>query len=302
MKSNSYLSQLPTLNREGAIFMGSQRQTNDCSIALLGVPFDGTTSFKPGARFGPSSIREVSNSLETFCPQLNLDLEDFKYVDLGSLEINIGDPKLIIEDVSKATKTLIKNELKPLILGGEHSITSGSVNAAAQCYPDLILIQLDAHADLREEWLGTKESHACTMRRCLQVLPSKTLFQIGIRSGSKEEFEFMRENNTLINYTSVAKNENLKKSLEPYKGTPIYLTIDVDWFDPSVMPGTGTPEPGGYFWQDLAAIFNILKEHNIIAADIVELAPMLDNSGISSVLAAKVTRSLLMLLNQKFKN
>ena len=302
MKSNSYLSQLPKLNREGAIFMGSQRQTNDCSIALLGVPFDGTTSFKPGARFGPSSIREVSNSLETFCPQLNLDLEDFKYVDLGSLEINIGDPKLIIEDVSKATKTLIKNELKPLILGGEHSITSGSVNAAAQCYPDLILIQLDAHADLREEWLGTKESHACTMRRCLQVLPSKTLFQIGIRSGSKEEFEFMRENNTLINYTSFAKNENLKKSLEPYKGTPIYLTIDVDWFDPSVMPGTGTPEPGGYFWQDLAAIFNILKEHNVIAADIVELAPMLDSSGISSVLAAKVSRSLLMLLNQKCKN
>ena len=160
------------------------------------------------------------------------------------------------------------------------------------------MIQLDAHADLRDQWLGNKLSHACTMKRCLEILPSKKILQIGIRSGTKSEFIEMRNTKSLIPHTFGDSAKYLEKALENLNGTPIYLTIDLDWFDPSIMPGTGTPEPGGYFWGDFAAIIDVIKSHNLIGADVVELSPKLDNTGISSILAAKVIRSLIMLLDK----
>ena len=276
--------------------MGAKRSEKNCKVALYGVPYDGTTSFKPGARFGPSSIREVSNGIETFCPQLNLDLEELHFVDLGSLDIPVGAPEPVIKLVKRTTQKILDRGLKPLLLGGEHSISSGAVQAAAEYDSDLIIVHLDAHADLRTDWLGTKYSHACAMRRCIEVLPSKQIFQLGIRSGTREEFAELKSKNWLISHTHGTPAFNLNEALSQHIGKPIYLTIDVDWFDPSVMPGTGTPEPGGFFWQDFAAVIEVLQKHQLIAADIVELAPQLDPSGISSVLAAKVTRSILMLL------
>ena len=296
IKSNlKYLSQF---NNDGAIFMGSKRNIDNCNVSLLGVPYDGTSCFRPGSRFGPSAVREDSYGIETYCPQLNLDLEDINFADLGSLDVPIGDTKLIIEYVKDATDILLKNNLKPLIIGGEHSITSGIVKSIITNYPDLIIIQLDAHADLRDEWLGNKFSHACSMKRCLEILPSKKIFQIGIRSGTKLEFIEMRNNKSLIPYTLGDNANYLEEALKKFYGKPIYLTVDLDWFDPSIMPGTGTPEPGGYFWRDFAAIVEVLKCHNLIGADVVELSPKLDNSGISSILAAKVIRSLIMLLDK----
>tara|TARA_Y100001968_G_scaffold89887_1_gene80896 strand:+ start:627 stop:1520 length:894 start_codon:yes stop_codon:yes gene_type:complete len=284
-------------NTDGTIFMGARRETTDCTIGIFGVPYDGTTSFRPGSRFGPASIREVSNSLETFCPQLNLDLLDINYADLGSLEIPFGAPEPVIKLVKKATYEILRTGLKPLIIGGEHSISSGSIEATVQFHKDLVLLQLDAHADLRQEWLGSKYNHACTMSRCLEKLPSKTLFQLGIRSGTREEFEDLKSNKRFIPHKRGGQANELRKILAPFIGKPIYLSIDLDWFDPSVLPGTGTPEPGGYTWNDFAAIIDVLKEHHIIGADIVELAPQLDPIGISSILAAKVTRSILLLLS-----
>ncbi len=289
---------LSQFNKDGAIFMGAKRTIENCKVALFGVPYDGTSCFRPGARFGPSAVREDSNGIETYCPQLNLDLEDINFADLGSLDVPIGDTKLIIEYVKNATDILIRNNLKPLIIGGEHSITSGIIKSIINNYPDLIMIQLDAHADLRDEWLGNKFSHACTMKRCLEILPTKKIFQIGIRSGTKLEFIEMKKTNSLIPHALGDNAEYLEKALEEFKGKPIYLTFDLDWFDPSIMPGTGTPEPGGYFWNDFAAVTDVLKSHNLIGADVVELSPKLDNSGISSILAAKVIRSLIMLLNK----
>tara|TARA_Y100001968_G_scaffold330632_1_gene383028 strand:- start:1274 stop:2110 length:837 start_codon:yes stop_codon:yes gene_type:complete len=277
--------------------MGAKRSIDNCKVSLLGVPYDGTSCFRPGSRFGPSTVREDSHGIETYCPQLNLDLEDINFADLGSLDVPIGDTKLIVKHVRDATNFILKHNLKPLIIGGEHSITIGIIESIVNQYPELIIIQLDAHADLREEWLGNKFSHACTMKRCLDILPSKNIFQIGIRSGTKSEFIEMKNTKRFIPHNLGSHANHLEKALESFMGKPIYLTFDLDWFDPSIMPGTGTPEPGGYFWNDFAEIIEVLKSHNLIGADVVELSPKLDNSGISSILAAKVIRSLIMLLD-----
>ena len=277
---------------EGAIFMGGRRNPEGCSVALFGVPYDGTTSFRPGARFGPAAIREVSAGLETYCPQLDLDLEDFSYADIGAVDIPYGDPEPVVDCVRNATSTVLSKNIKPLMLGGEHSVSSGAVAAVAEQHPDLVLVQLDAHADLRHEWLGARHSHACAMRRCLEVLPSQQLLQIAIRSGTSDEFKELRSSGRLITIQDMADR------LGALRGRPIYLTVDLDWFDPAVMPGTGTPEPGGFLWSDFAAIINELRHHRLMAADVVELSPQLDPSGISSILAAKVTRSLLLLMAQ----
>ena len=276
---------------EGGIFMGSRRDPAGCRIGLFGVPYDGTTSFRPGTRFGPAAIREVSQGLETYCPQLEMDLEDLAFADLGAVDIPFGAPEPVVEAVQQATGTVLDLGLKPLMLGGEHSISSGAVAAVAEQHPDLVLVQLDAHADLREEWLGARHSHACAMRRCLEVLPSGDLLQLAIRSGTRDEFQELQSSGRRI--TDAAA---LQQALKPLQGKPIYLTVDLDWFDPAVLPGTGTPEPGGFLWRDFAAVVEVLREHRLIAADVVELAPQLDTSGVSSVLAAKVTRSLILLM------
>jgi agmatinase len=275
---------------DGAIYMGSRRDPAGCRVGLFGVPYDGTTSFRPGTRFGPAAIREVSSGLESYCPQLHLDLEDLAFADLGAVEIPFGAPEPVVAAVKAATEQVLALGLKPLMLGGEHSISSGAVAAVAAQHPDLVLVQLDAHADLRHAWLGAHHSHACAMRRCLEVLPSGQLLQIAIRSGTKAEFTELQQTGRLVAIDQMAA------ALKPLRGKPLYLTVDLDWFDPAVMPGTGTPEPGGFQWNHFATLVDELRHHQLVGADVVELAPMLDASGVSSVLAAKVTRSLLLLL------
>ena len=276
---------------EGGIFMGSRRDPAGCRVGLFGVPYDGTTSFRPGTRFGPAAIREVSQGLETYCPQLDLDLEDLAYADLGAVDIPFGAPEPVVNAVQQATTAVLDLGLKPLMLGGEHSISSGAVAAVANQHPDLVLVQLDAHADLREEWLGARHSHACAMRRCLEVLPSGDLLQLAIRSGTRDEFHELHSSGRRMDDVQA-----LRDAMAPWTGRPIYLTVDLDWFDPAVLPGTGTPEPGGFLWGDFAAVVDVLSGHRLVAGDVVELAPQLDSSGVSSVLAAKVTRSLILLL------
>jgi agmatinase len=283
-------------NNENAIFMGAKRNPDDCSIGIFGVNYDGTCSFKPGARFGPEAIRHVSSSLETYCPNLNKDLEDILYVDFGSILIDKNDSKSVIESVKSATNFLINKRLSPIMLGGEHSITTGAIEALVTKYPDLILVQLDAHADLRESYIGNKHNHACTMKRCLEVLPEKKILQVGIRSGTKEEFQIMHSNNQLVNFCPGGNAQKLRQALLPYSKCPIYLTIDLDWFDPSLLAGTGTPEPGGFFWNDFEEILKTLRDFRIVASDIVELSPEIDKSGVSSIVAAKVLRSLILSL------
>ena len=278
-------------DNDGAIFMGAQRDPQDCQVGVFGVPYDGTTSFRPGTRFGPAAIRNVSEGLETYCPQLDRDLDDIAYADLGALAIPFGAPEPVVERVKTATEAVLDLGLKPLMLGGEHSISSGAVSAVAERHPDLVLVQLDAHADLREEWLGARHSHACAMRRCLEVLPSGDLLQLAIRSGTRLEFQELWHSGRLIQDCPA-----LDQAMQNLAGRPIYLTVDLDWFDPSVLPGTGTPEPGGFHWSDFAQVLQVLQHHRLVGADVVELAPQLDVSGASAVLAAKVVRSLVLLM------
>lgn len=285
-------------NSEGSVFMGSINMKKECSVGIFGVNYDGTTSFKPGTRFGPASIRNVSECLETYCPNLDKDLAEIKYIDFGALLIDLNESISVIKQVKLATNYLLRNNLKPLMLGGEHSITTGAVESVAKKYPELVLIQLDAHADLRNSYLNNKHSHACTMQRCIEKLPSQKIFQIGIRSGTKNEFLKMKENNQLIKFQTGDDTLVLENILNQYADCPIYLTIDLDWFDPSLLSGTGTPEPGGFFWKDFENIINVLKTFNIVAADIVELAPDIDPSGVSSVVAAKVARTIIMILSK----
>ncbi len=277
---------------DGAIYMGSRRDPAGCSVGLFGIPYDGTTSFRPGTRFGPAAIREVSSGLETYCPQLDADLEKVAFADLGAVDIPFGNPEPVVAAVKQATEAVLELGLKPLMLGGEHSISSGAVAAVAERHAELALVQLDAHADLRHAWLGAHHSHACAMRRCLEVLPSGKLLQIAIRSGTREEFAELRRQQRLVAI------EALAEALQPLRGTPLYLTVDLDWFDPAVMPGTGTPEPGGFLWSHFAALVEELRHHNLVGADVVELSPQLDPTGASNVLAAKVVRSLILLLGR----
>ncbi|MBM5799909.1 MAG: agmatinase [Cyanobacteria bacterium K_DeepCast_35m_m2_023] len=284
------MAQNSLFDTDGAIYMGSRRDPAGCRVGLFGVPYDGTTSFRPGTRFGPAAIREVSSGLESYCPQLDLDLEDLDFADLGAVDIPFGAPEPVVAAVRAATEQVLALGLKPLMLGGEHSVTSGAVAAVAAQHPELVLVQLDAHADLRHQWLGAQHSHACAMRRCLEVLPSGQLLQIAIRSGTKNEFAELRQTGRLVAI------EQMAAALAPLRGTPLYLTVDLDWFDPAVLPGTGTPEPGGFVWSHFAELMAELRHHRLVGADVVELAPQLDPTGVSSVLAAKVTRSLLLLL------
>jgi len=284
------MAQNSLFDPDGAIYMGSVRDPAGCRVGLFGVPYDGTTSFRPGTHFGPAAIREVSSGLESYCPQLDRDLEDLAFADLGAVDIPFGAPEPVVEAVKAATEQVLALGLKPLMLGGEHSISSGAVAAVAAQHPELVLVQLDAHADLRHEWLGARHSHACAMRRCLEVLPSGQLLQIAIRSGTKDEFSELQQTGRLV------AMEQMAAALLPLRGKPLYLTVDLDWFDPAVLPGTGTPEPGGFLWSHFAALVDELRHHQLVGADVVELAPQLDPTGVSSVLAAKVTRSLLLLL------
>ena len=277
---------------DGAIYMGARRDPAGCAVGLFGVPYDGTTSFRPGTRFGPAAIREVSSGLESYCPQLDRDLADLPFADLGALDIGFGAPEPVVAAVREATEAVLALGLAPLMLGGEHSISSGAVAAMAAVHPDLVLLQLDAHADLRETYLGSRHSHACAMRRCLEVLPSGVLRQVAIRSGTREEFQELRTAGRLVTI------ETMAETLRPLRGRPLYLTVDLDWFDPSLLPGTGTPEPGGFLWPDFAALIEEMRHHRLVAADVVELAPLLDPSGVSAVVAAKVVRSLLLLLGE----
>jgi len=266
-------------------------------IVLFGVPYDKTASFRKGTRLGPDGIRLISeDGIETYSPAQNLDLEDIRVFDSGNLEIDPNEsPEVVASAVQEAVASIYGNQGIPVLLGGEHSISPGAVRAAFDRYPDLVVVQIDAHADLRDEYEGSAFSHACAMRRILDFLPSDRLLQVGIRSGTGEEYREMRSGNRHIDPCA----ESLRKALDRrgIRDAPLYVTFDIDSFDPSEVPGTGTPEAGGISWATAETLRNVCKERRIVGFDLVELAPDLDPSGISAVLAAKLLREWLLTIS-----
>ena len=276
-------------------FIGCDSSYRAASIVLYGAPYDSTTSYRPGARFGPAAMRHESYGLETYSPYQDKDLTDIKVFDSGDMELCFGSSESALKDIEARAETILQDGKFPLLLGGEHLVTLGAVRAAAHKYPAMHIIHFDAHADLRQDYLGAELSHACVLRRCHDILGDGRIHQFCIRSGDREEFTFAKTHTEMHKF-DFSGLEALTAELCRTQ-VPVYLTIDLDCLDPSCFPGTGTPEAGGVtFMQLLNAILTVSKT-NIIGADVNELAPMLDASGVSTAMACKVLRELLLALN-----
>jgi agmatinase len=259
---------------------------------ILGAPLDETTTFSKGTDKGPDAIRRASDCLEEYCPRLDRSLLDIGLADIGDIPLDVVPFPKNLEFIRNAVSLLVKRQARPLLLGGEHTVTIPAFEALLEVFPDLVLVQIDAHADLRIDYEGSTISHACVVRRIEEQIGPARILQVGIRSGTREEWKWMRENNTLVSMDL----SGTKKLQERIKDRPVYLTVDLDILDPSVLPGTGTPEPGGVSYLELDRFIRQLSALNIVAADVVELSPGLDSSGVSAVVASKVIRTMLLSL------
>ena len=277
-------------------FIGCDADFDEAQAVLFGAPFDSTTSFRPGTRFGPAAIRSESFGIETYSPYQDKDITDIKVFDSGDLELRFGSPVSALEDIQAHTKEILDAGKLPVMLGGEHLVTLGAFRAVTEKYgTDVHIIQFDAHTDLREDYLGEKLSHACVIRRCSDIVGDGHIWQFGIRSGERYEFEFARQHGHI--YPTGIDGvcfDAVDECVAALAGKKVYLTIDLDVLDPSVFPGTGTPEAGGAtFNQLLSAIIKIGKL-DIVGMDINELSPHYDHSGASTAMACKVLRELLL--------
>lgn len=283
------------LNKNIETFLGCDNDYTESDIVIFGAPFDSTTSYRPGTRFASRTMRAESYGLETYSPYQDLDLEDFKIFDAGDLELCFGDTELALKDITEMTRTILSDNKLPFMIGGEHLVTLGAVRAIAEKYPDLHIVHFDAHADLREEYLGARLSHASVIHRCWDIIGDGKIYQFGIRSGDRAEFEWGK--NHVI--TQKFDFNGLEDVIKKLKDKPVYFTLDLDVLDPSVFPGTGTPEAGGVsFIQLLDAILKV-GELDIVGTDINELSPMLDQSGASTAVALKIMREWLLRLCAK---
>lgn len=265
---------------------------DDAGLVLFGAPFDSTTSNRPGTRFGPRAIRSESFGIESYSPYQDRDILDVDIFDSGDIELPFGDTERALGAIEKRTGIILADEKKPLMFGGEHLVTLGAVRAMAQKYPDLHIIHFDAHADLRDEYLDCKLSHASVLRRCHDLLGDGRIFQFGIRSGDRTEFLWAEGGHVK---TRLFDFHGLRETVEALREYPLYLTIDMDVLDPSVFPGTGTPEAGGVtFVELLGATLLACSGQNVVGADLVELAPAYDASGISTATACKLARELML--------
>ena len=273
-------------------FIGCESSFEEASIVLYGAPFDSTTSFRPGARFGPAAMRHESFGLETYSPYQDRDLMDISVFDSGDLELCFGSSEMALSDIQKRAEEILEADKFPLLLGGEHLVTLAAVRAVAAKYPDLHIIHFDAHADLRDDYLGARLSHACVLRRCHDLLGDGHIHQFCIRSGEREEFRFAAQHTDFHPLSFEGLEETVRELKE--KNVPIYFTIDLDCLDPAAFPGTGTPEAGGVTFLELLEAIRTVAQANVVGADVNELAPMLDASGVSTATACKVLRELLL--------
>ncbi len=282
------------LSKNIETFIGCDSEYEEAQIVLFGAPFDSTTSFRPGARFGSAAMRHESFGLETYSPYQDKELTEYCIFDSGDLELCFGSATSALEDIKQRTEQILADGKLPVMLGGEHLVTFGAVQAMVEKYPDLHIIHFDAHADLREDYLGARLSHACVMRRCYELLGKNRIHQFCIRSGAKEEFEFAKEHTNMHKFGFRGLQELVKELKE--SGTPVYFTIDLDCMDSAVFPGTGTPEAGGVSFMQLLDAIRFVAVTKVVGADVNELAPMLDQSGVSTATACKVVRELLLAL------
>lgn len=275
-------------------FIGCDCEYEDAKTVIFGAPFDSTTSYRPGTRFGSKAIRSESFGIETYSPYQDKDLLDYAIFDAGDPELCIGNVDTALSQIEDITAEILADGKRPFMLGGEHSVTLGAVTSVYNKYKDLYIIQFDAHADLRDDYLGVKKSHACVMRRCWEMVGDGHIYQFGIRSGEREEFRFAAEHTKMNKFNL----NGIDEAVRELQGKNVYLTIDMDVMDPSIFPGTGTPEAGGVQFTELLEAVLKLKGLNIVGADINELSPQYDPSGVSTAVACKLLREILLMLEE----
>jgi agmatinase len=273
-------------------FISCDASFENADIVLYGVPFDSTTSFRPGTRFAPNVIRLDSDGIETYSVAFNKDIEEMNIADNGDVDVVFGNAFKTLENISTQAAKILDAGKKPLLIGGEHLVTYGQFREVYKKYDDVVIIHFDAHADLRDDYLGEKLSHATVLRRCFDLVGQNRIYQFGIRSGEKSEFEFAKDNTIMEKVNA----DTISEVVSIIKDKPIYLTIDLDVLDPSIFSGTGTPEPGGLTYKEFIHALKQLTNLNIVGADIVELAPHYDHSGVSNAVACKTVREVLCLL------
>lgn len=278
------------MNKNVFTFIGCDCEYDDAKIVLFGAPFDSTTSFRPGTRFASSAIRSESFGIETFSPYQDKDLMDYNVFDSGDLELPFGSPEQALSDIEDRTREILSDGKIPFMIGGEHLVTLGEFRAVAEKYPDVNIIHFDAHCDLRDDYLGVKLSHACVLRRCHDIVGDGRIFQFGIRSGDRDEFEFAKTHTHLHRFDL----ETLDEVVAQLRGKPVYFTLDLDVLDPSEFCGTGTPEAGGVSFKELHKAVMLLSRLNIVGLDMNELSPVYDQSGRSTALACKLLREILL--------
>ena len=277
-------------------FLGCDADFDSSRIVIFGAPFDSTTSFRPGTRFASKTMRGESYGLETYSPYQDLDLEGAAVFDSGDLELSFGDTEATLQAIEERAGLILDSGKLPFMVGGEHLVTLGAVRAAFKRYPDLHILHFDAHTDLREDYLGVQLSHASVIRRIWDMTGDNKIWQLGIRSGLREEFQWAKKHTNLHKFDLSA----LPEALAALQGKPVYFTIDLDVMDPSIFPGTGTPEAGGVFFMELlkAAIAGCGLQ--VVGCDVVELSPAYDQSGASTAVALKIMREMLLKLEEPF--
>lgn len=283
------------MNKNIVNFIGCDSEYEQADIVLFGAPFDGTTSFRPGTRFAPTAIRTESIGIETYSPYSDSDLTEKKVFDSGDLVLPFGNPKIVIDLIEKRSAAIVADNKIPFMIGGEHLVTFGAVKAVAKKYPDLNIIHLDAHTDLRDVFFGEKLSHANVIRRAWEIVGDGKIYQFGIRSGEKAEFEFAKKHNFIQKFNL----DGFSEIVDKLKGKPVYFTLDLDVLDPSIFCGTGTPEAGGVTFNQLLDAVLLLNKLNIVGCDVNELSPHYDHSGTSTAVACKIIREILLQIRRK---
>ena len=276
---------------------GFNSSYEDARMVAFGVPLDGTTSFRPGTRFAPAHIRSEFIGLETYSPYLDMDLKEYKIHDQGDLYLPIGNIEKSLERIYQKSKEIVSAGKTPFMIGGEHLATYPAFKAVYEKHPDVFLLHFDAHTDLRDEFYESPLSHATVIKRCWDLVGDGRIFQFGIRSGDKKEFEWSRGHTVMERYGV----SSLSAIINKLKGKKIYVTIDLDVLDPAYFSGTGTPEPGGISFKELLQSIHEIKEVEIVGMDIVELSPHYDSSGASTAVACKVLREMTLVAMKNYR-
>ncbi|KML26390.1 MULTISPECIES: agmatinase [Priestia] len=278
----------------GNVFIGSHPVFEESEAVLYGMPMDWTVSYRPGSRFGPTRIREVSIGLEEYSPYLDRELEEVKYFDAGDIPLPFGNPQRSLNIIEEYIDQLLAADKFPLGMGGEHLVSWPVMKAMYKKYPDLAIIHMDAHTDLREEYEGEPLSHSTPIRKVAELIGPENVYSFGIRSGMKEEFQWAKENGMHISKFEVL--EPLKEILPTLAGRPVYVTIDIDVLDPAHAPGTGTVDAGGITSKELLASIHAIAKSDIriVGGDLVEVAPIYDPSEQTANTASKLIREMIL--------